>query len=250
MVCFPRGKKNKNGNLLGHLSLLQRWKKITTGVFSKHNHSYLPTSSCHSPAVLKEFAQRIGTRLRMICSQDTDLDRRIGRMCKISYHLGMPVQNCRGQPCGRGKEEQTKTSTTSKEDKGKENLHGLAPTIPECLFKRPSSTRISISFIPTQSTKISSHQEPLSQRTGKEKNLAQIYKPTVPQRHVHHGPQNKQGFFPCGYKCDTCRHSKETTVLVSPWDGRHWPIKQNLTCTTPNTVYVVMCTVHNDCSLG
>ena len=35
-------------------------------------------------------------------------------------------------------------------------------------------------------------------------------------------------------------------VLVSPWDGKHWPIKQSITCTTPNTIYVVMCTIHND----
>ena len=58
--------------------------------------------------------------------------------------------------------------------------------------------------------------------------------------------KNKPGFFPCGNKDDMCHHSKEITVLVLLWDGRHWPIKQNLTCITPNTVYVVMCTVHND----
>ncbi|WP_419629348.1 hypothetical protein, partial [Thiolapillus sp.] len=52
------------------VSLSLRDGKITTDVFSKHNHSYLPPSSCHSPAVFKGFAQGIGTRLRMICSQD------------------------------------------------------------------------------------------------------------------------------------------------------------------------------------
>ena len=30
----------------------------------------------------------------------------------------------------------------------------------------------------------------------KRPDLAQIYKPTVPQRHVHHGPKSKPGFFP------------------------------------------------------
>ena len=33
--------------------------KITTDVCSKHNHSYLPPSSCHSPAVFKGFSQGI-----------------------------------------------------------------------------------------------------------------------------------------------------------------------------------------------
>ena len=80
--------------------------------------------------------------------------------------------------------------------------------------------------------------------------MAKFYKPTVPLRHVHPSRKNKPGFFSCGNKCNTCRHSKETTVLVSPWGGRHWPVKQDLTCTTPNTVYVVMCTVHSDWYVG
>ena len=56
--------------------------------------------------------------------------------------------------------------------------------------------------------------------------------------------------FSCKERCDTCRHSKETTVLVSPWDGRHWTIKQHITSSSPNTVYVVMCEVHNDWYVG
>ena len=44
--------------------------------------------------------------------------------------------------------------------------------------------------------------------------------------------------------------SKPPTVLVSPWDGRHWTIKQHITCSSPNTVYVVMCEVHNECHVG
>ena len=84
----------------------------------------------------------------------------------------------------------------------------------------------------------------------KRKNLSQMYKPTVPQRYVQHGPKNRPGFFPCKERCDTCRHSKETTVLVSPWDDSHWTIKQHITCSSPNTVYVVMCEVHNEWFVG
>ena len=64
------------------------------------------------------------------------------------------------------------------------------------------------------------------------------------------GPRTDQGFFPCKERCDTCRHSKETTVLVSLWDGRHWTIKKHITCSSPNTVYVVMCEVHNEWYVG
>ena len=64
-------------------------------------------------------------------------------------------------------------------------------------------------------------------------------------------PKTNQDFFPCGNKCDTCRHSKETTVFVSPGDGRHWPIKQSRTCTTPTSfMYVVTCTIHNSLYVG
>ena len=59
------------------MSLSLKDGKIITDVFSKHNHSSLPPSSCHSPAVFKGFVQGIDTRLRMICSEDGDLDRRL-----------------------------------------------------------------------------------------------------------------------------------------------------------------------------
>ena len=59
------------------VSLSLKDGKIITDAFSKHNHSCLPPSSCHSPAMFKDFVQGIGTRLRMICSEDEDLDRRL-----------------------------------------------------------------------------------------------------------------------------------------------------------------------------
>ena len=76
-----------------------------------------------------------------------------------------------------------------------------------------------------------------------------MYKPTVPQRYVQYGPKNRPGLF-FSLQRQVCRHSRETTVLVSPWDGRHWTIKQPITCSSPNTVYVVMCEVHNEWSVG
>ena len=47
----------------------------------------------------------------------------------------------------------------------------------------------------------------------KRKNIAQMYKPTVPQRYIQHGPKNRPGFFPCKERCDTCRHSKKPLFL-------------------------------------
>ncbi|WP_293815680.1 hypothetical protein, partial [Thiolapillus sp.] len=95
--------------------------------FSKHNHSYLPPSSCHSPAVFKGFAQGIGTRLRMICSQDDDLDRRLEEYAKYLTISGWKYKTAKerlveGAKTNRKKKQ--KTSTTAKEEKRKENRMG------------------------------------------------------------------------------------------------------------------------------
>ena len=50
--------------------------KIVTDVNSKHNHAYLPPNSCHPPSVFKGLISGVGTRLRKLCSEDTDLEKR------------------------------------------------------------------------------------------------------------------------------------------------------------------------------
>ena len=79
----------------------------------------------------------------------------------------------------------------------------------------------------------------------KRKNIAQIYKPTIPRRFVIHGPENSRGFFKCSAThCDTCRHGSFTDSVTSAWDNRRWQIKQHLTCTTPNVIYLIQCQIH------
>ena len=55
-VLFPAGKWQPTW-----MSLSLKDGKITTSVFSKHNHSYLPSSSRHFPVVFKGCVQGIGT---------------------------------------------------------------------------------------------------------------------------------------------------------------------------------------------
>ena len=66
------------------VSLSLKDGKIITDAFSKHNHSYLPPSSCHMPAMFKGFVQGIGTRLCMICSEDEGLRPETGGIWKTS----------------------------------------------------------------------------------------------------------------------------------------------------------------------
>ena len=164
---------------------------IIIDVFSKHNHSYLPPSSCHSPA---SFVQGIGTRLRMICSEDEDLDRRLeeyGRHLTVSgwkyktvkERLVEGAKKVRGKLLNQPrKKKDTKIAWVSTYDPRvlsktaiiKKNLHLLhANVVNKEIF--PPRTIISAD--------------------RKRKNLAQMYKPTVPQRYVQHGPNNRPGFF-------------------------------------------------------
>ena len=82
-------------------------------------------------------------------------------------------------------------------------------------------------------------------RKGK-KNLGELYKPTQPARLKPHGPYNKPGFQKCKRKCDTCAHAQEVDTITSPWDNRTWKIKQHLTCTTKNIVYIIKCEKHSE----
>ena len=72
-----------------------------------------------------------------------------------------------------------------------------------------------------------------------------MYKPTVPQRYVQHGPKNTIFFFLA--KKDATRYAIQKKPLFL---YLHWTIKQHITCLRPNTVYVVMCEVHNEWYVG
>ena len=77
-----------------------------------------------------------------------------------------------------------------------------------------------------------------------------MYKSTVPQRYVQHGPKNRPGFFSFKRKV---RH-------LSPFKRNHcscisvgWYTldhQADITCSSANTVYVIMCEVHNKLYIG
>ena len=86
-------------------------------------------------------------------------------------------------------------------------------------------------------------------------NLGQMIKPTIPRLLVQHGPWEESGCFPCKGKevkpcgrgaCDLCKHVEITYEIVSPYDNRKWKIKRHLTCTTPNLIYLMICTHCDD----
>ena len=74
-----------------------------------------------------------------------------------------------------------------------------------------------------------------------------MIKPTLPKRFPENGPVEENGFFKCE-KCDLCKHiPTNTKYFKSPWDGRKWYINKHITCLSKNTIYLSVCTLHEDC---
>ena len=223
--------------------------KICTDVYSKHNHSYLPPFSCHSPAVYKGFIQGIGTRLRMICSEDSDLQDRVEEYSRYLTISGWDYRTAKRRLQEGTTKNRKKLLQQPRKRKGKKIawVTTYDPRFP------PKSAIIQKNLHLLHANKDNKEIFPRKKIIAadrKRRNLSQIYKPTVPKRFVEHGPKNKPGFYPCTKKCDTCRHSRVTTDFTSPWDGRKWTIRQHLTCTTPNVIYVVRCETHGDLYAG
>jgi hypothetical protein len=220
--------------------------KIKTDVFSKHCHSYLPPNSCHAPSVFKGLISGVGTRLRMICSEDQTLKERIEEYAEHFETSGWNKKHVLKElKRGADKDRDTLLNKPRKV-KGKKLawVTTFDPRVPDktkiinknlhLLYSNPENKKI----FPKKSVIAADRRR---------KNLAEHYKPTVPRRFVQHGPKQDPGFHPCSAKrCDTCAHSLKINECVSPWDGRRWQIRKNLTCTSLNVIYIIRCKIHHE----
>ena len=86
------------------------------------------------------------------------------------------------------------------------------------------------------------------------RNIGEIIKPTIPKKFINHGPHLEAGSFPCSganiSPChkgayDLCKHVPSTRKFTSPWDGRNWNLRRNVTCTSPNIIYLIICNCAN-----
>ena len=240
-----------HGHTATYLDVLLEMKngKVVTDVFSKHNHSYLPPNSCHPPSVFKGFIQGIGTRLRMICSDDNILKERIEQYAQFLTLSGWPYKMAKARlEEGSAK---NRDKLLSKPRKKKDRKVAWVTTFDP---RTPSKTAIikknlHLLYSNEENREIFPKKRIIA-ADRKRPNIGEFYKPTVPKRFITHGPANRPGFYPCNKKCDTCRHSCETQTIQSPWDGRKWTLRQHLTCETPNTIYVVICDIHNAWYVG
>lgn len=223
--------------------------KIITDVYSKHNHSYLPPTSCHSPAVFKGLIQGIGTRLRMIVSDDSTLHARLKEYANYLTLSGWDYKLALSRLEEGARKDRARTLSKPRKKKAKKIawVSTYDPRLPSksTIIKK----NIHLLYADKENEKLFPKKMVIS-ADRKRPNLASMYKPTVPQRWRQHGPVEEPGFFTCKKRCDTCRHSVPTKVLKSPWDGRNWRIRQHLTCDPANVVYVIQCTIHNEWYTG
>ena len=221
--------------------------KLETDVYSKNSHSYLSPNSCHNPSVFKGIARGMGRRLRMICSDDNVLKRRILEYTQYLVESGWKRRVAKkeielGASINRKNAIKRVDKNNNKGDKVV-----LITTYDPRIPNKSKIIRDNLDIL---------HSNPLNKTIfpknkliaadRRRKNLGEIYKPTIPRKKIVNVGNNEQGFTVCTGRCDTCKHSKNTTAITSKWDKRVWKIRGDIKCSSKNVIYIVECTVHDN----
>ena len=187
----------------------------------------------------------MGRRLRMICSSDTDLERRILEYTQylinsgwdrnkafLELNQGASIERTNCLKSKRRNKSNKLAWVTTHDPRSpcknkiiKENLH--------ILHGNPTNKEI----FPKQK---------LISADKRRRNIGEIYKPTIPNIKKYENTNKENGFFTCQKKCDMCKHSRNRTVIQSNWDHRKWRISHHILCTTKNLVYIIECKIHSD----
>jgi hypothetical protein len=219
--------------------------KLLTDVFSKNCHSYLPPFSCHSPSVFRGLAVGIGTRLRMLISDDLTLEERVNEYAKYLVMSGWKWNRAlRDIKKGASKNRSELLKKSSK--KVEKKIAWVTMYDPRV----PSKTKIINKNLhllhEDPQNKVFFPKTNVISADRKRKNLGAMFMPTLPKRQVAQDDCGTAGFFPCHHKCDTCEHSEETHSFTSPWDQRKWTIRQHISCTDTMVIYLMRCRIHPD----
>ena len=161
--------------------------------------------------MFKGFVQGIGTRLHMICSEDEDLDRRLEE-----YRRYLTVSRWKYKTAKERLVEGVKKDREKLLNQPRKRKHMKIVWVSLYDPRVPSKTAIIKKNLHLLHANVV-NKEIFPPRTiisadRKRKNLAQMYKPTVPQRYVQHGPREQNSFFPLQRKV---RH-------MSPFKRNHY----------------------------
>ena len=218
--------------------------KLETDVFSKNSNSYLPPFSCHAPSVFRGVAMGIGTRLRMLVSNNDTLQERVKEYAKYLTMSGWSWKRALReirQGASRDREDLLK----EKPQKQKKKIAWITTHDPR-LPPKTAIIKSHLHLLHANPDNVDIFPKGMVVAADKKRrNLAEMYMPTIPKRTKPIIPDEPPGFFPC-FKCDTCRHSEKTKGFRSPWDGRRWQIRQHITCRTKAVIYLLRCRIHPD----
>ena len=190
----------------------------------------------------------MGTRLRMLCSDDEVLEKRILEYAKHLAVSGWSYDVALAD-LQKGASKDRRSVLHGARKKKKKKIAWVTTYDPR-LPSKPSIIQKNIHLLyQNEENRNIFEKRMIIGADRRRKNLGDIYKPSVPKRTIGHGPREEPGFFPCG-KCDTCAHSRVVKQLISPRDGRRWLIRQHLNCRTPFVVYLLFCKIHNQYYTG
>ena len=256
----------ESGSKMNYLNLTVKIinGRIETDEYSKSSHNYLHPGSCHPPSTFKGLITSKGTQLRMNCSTNKDLGLRIE---EYSGYFGA---------CGWSRDKARRELTNGANYSAKDTEEESKAKRRKLLFRPRNKRPKKIAWVSTwdprapDKSKIIHNNMHLLYRNPKNKlifpkgliiaanrrrpNLSELIKPTIPRRFVQHGPFLEQGSFPCkgasipprcNGACDLCKHVQVTKDVTSPWDGRKWKIMANVTCQSPNIIYLIICNCSN-----
>ena len=218
--------------------------KIETDVNSKHCHSYLNKNSCHPPSVFKGLLIGVGTRLRMLCSEDETLAERVKEYAKYFCMAGWKY-NFALKELQKGAT-QNRLDLIKRPRKQKPKKIAWVTTYDPRLPSKSKIIRDNLSILySNEKNKDIFPTGIIISAEKKRKNLGQLFKPTIPTRKSKPIIQDLPGFYICkASKCDTCLHSSDLFEIKSPWDNRKWVIRKHLNCLSKFVIYLIRCTLH------
>lgn len=218
---------------------------ISTDIYSKptDSHLYLPYNSSHPAHCKRAVPYGVALRINRNCSSVEQRDARAREYQTYLERQGYPKSLIKGKF--------NKAFSVNRGDLLKPSAKEGKKIIPLVLDYNPR--------LPDISAIINKHcnliyNAPLLQQTFPPKSLVPSFRRTknlkeliAPSRFRPTGNALEQGkCFRCAKKCDLCKHLTETDKFQSFATGRTYYIKESVSCSSQNVIYLIAC---NRCRL-
>ena len=210
-------------------------------------HNYLLRTSCHPPSVFKGLRLGVGIQLGRNCSSDESFNLKMEERIKQFLCSGWNDDSTRNELLKAKKMDRKKLIFDKKKQKDKNISAWTTKWDPRTPAKGPIIHQYKHILYSDPVCKMIFPEGSIIPSNRRLKNMGEILKPTIPRRFPENGPLEEFGYFTCN-KCDLCKHAPDNKKnFTSPWDGRKWKIRQHISCQTENVIYLVICTLHDNC---